>query len=133
MAPAGYVFKRSQPDDAWIGNARILMKDGKAFVSSAAIKGTPLYLAGLDAGDAIIKMDENNIVNEQSISDFLKTKNPGEIVNITFERDGKILSTTIKLANNPAVEVVAFEKVGLTITSEIEAFRKSWLNSKASN
>lgn len=133
LAPAGFVFRRSQPNAAWIGNSRILMKEGKAFVSSAAIKGTPLYLAGLDAGDAIIKMDENNIINDQSIPDFLKTKSPGEMLNITYERDGKIMSAAIKLANNPAVEVVTFEKAGLTITPQIEAFRKSWLNSKASN
>ena len=55
------------------------------------------------------------------------------MLNITYERDGKIMSAAIKLANNPAVEVVTFEKAGLTITPQIEAFRKSWLNSKASN
>ena len=131
MAPAGYVLKKVQPNAAWIGNVQMILKEGKAIISSPAIIGTPLYLAGLDTGDAIIKMDETNISNEQAIVDFLKTKKPGEQLTITYEREGKTFSTDLKLANNPNIEVVPFEKAGLTITSEIEAFRKSWLGSKA--
>ena len=133
LAPAGYVFRRHLANAAWLGNVRMVVKEGKAIISSAAIKGTPLYLAGLDAGDAILKIDDNRVVNDQSIPAFLKTKTPGEVVNITYERDGKTISTTIKLANNPAIEVITFEKAGLAITPEIAAFRKSWLGSKASN
>jgi predicted metalloprotease with PDZ domain len=133
MAPAGYVFRRSQSNAAWFGNVRMIIKEEKAIISSPAIKGTPLYLAGLDTGDAIVKMDEIKISNDQAIADFLKTKKPGEQLNITYEREGKTFSTVLKLANNPNIEVVSFEKAGLTITPEIEAFRKSWLGSKASN
>jgi predicted metalloprotease with PDZ domain len=133
LAPAGYIFRRSQPNAAWLGNARMAAKEGKLIINSATIMGTPLYLAGLDAGDAVLKIDNTNIINEQSIPEFLKTKKLGEIVNITFERDGKTITASIKLANNPAVEVVPFEKAGVTITPEIEAFRKNWLASKPLN
>jgi hypothetical protein len=37
------------------------------------------------------------------------------------------------VANNPAVKVVSFENAGVTITAEIDAFRKNWLASKALN
>lgn len=133
LAPAGYVLKKAQPNTAWFGNVRIIEKKGKTVISSPAIKGTPLYSAGLDTGDAIVKMDETNISNNQAIDDFLITKKPGEQLNITYEREGKNFSTVLKLSNNPNMEVVPFEKAGLTITPEIEAFRKSWLGSKASN
>jgi predicted membrane protein len=66
-----------------------------------------------------------------SIFQKLKTKKPNDIVKISFESGREALTVNLKLANNPAVEVVGFEKERLAITPAIEAFRKSWLVSKA--
>ncbi|MDA9554718.1 PDZ domain-containing protein [Pelobium sp.] len=131
LAPAGYLFKRSKADEAWLGNNRFQINGEKAIIASPAIIGSPLYQAGLDAGDAILKLDETNIKSEQSISDFLKTKKPGDAVKITFERDGKALTTVTKLLNNPFIEVVSFENAGMQVTPEIKNFRESWLGSKS--
>ncbi len=133
LAPAGYLFRRSSPNNSWLGNVRYTVKEGKTFISSATIKGTPLYLAGLDAGDAILKIDENSITGNQDIINLLGLKKPGETVVISFERDGKNQTTTLKLTNNPALEVISFENAGMQITPEIESFRNNWLSSKASN
>ncbi|MEO5912412.1 MAG: PDZ domain-containing protein [Pelobium sp.] len=133
FASAGYVFRRAQPTEAWIGNNRIIEKDGKISIGSASIIGTPLYISGLDAGDVIIKMDETEMKSVAALNEFLKNKKPGETVNVSFQRDGETLKTTLKLTNNPSLEVVSFEKLGMEITPEIKIFRKDWLGSKALN
>lgn len=133
LAPAGYVFKRAKASEAWLGNARFTATNNKLAISSPVIKETPLYLAGLENGDIITKIDDQEIKDNQALADFLKTKKPTDVVKVSFERGEETLSTSLSLANNPAIEVVSFEKEGLTITSAIEAYRKSWLGSKAKN
>lgn len=133
FANAGYIFRRSQPTEAWIGNSRFIERDGKIILGSASIKGTPLYIAGLDAGDVITKMDGIEVKSASALNEFLKNKKPGETLNVTFERDGETLKATLKLMNNPNLEVVSFEKLGMEITPEIKTFRKDWLSSKALN
>lgn len=133
LAPAGYAFKRAKASEAWLGNVRFTVANNKLAISSPVIKETPLYLAGLENGDIITKIDDQEIKDNQALADFLKTKKPTDVVKVSFERGEETLTTNLTLANNPAIEVVSFEKEGLTITPAIEAYRKSWLGSKAKN
>ncbi len=133
LAKAGYLFRRSNPDGAWMGDIRTDTKDGKVLISSPTIKGTPLYVSGMDSGDAILKLNDTQINEESAINEFLKDKKPGEMITVTFERNGEQLTTNLRLVNDPQLEVISYESADMEVTPEMEAFRKSWLSSKAGN
>nr|MBC7613713.1 M61 family metallopeptidase [Pseudopedobacter sp.] len=128
---AGFIFQRANANEAWMGDVRLKNDAGKVFISSATIKGTPLYLAGLDAGDAITQLNDTKITSAKDISEFLKSQKPGDIVKISYEHYGAISTANLKLNNNPTINVISFEDGGKEITPLIEKFRKDWLSSKA--
>ena len=130
LAKAGYLFKRKNTTSSWIGNERLQVVDGKITITSAAIKGSPLYLAGLEQGDKLLKFDDKEIAGIEVMPNFLKAP-AGTAVKITFERDGKIINTNLTFMSDPNLEVVSFEKAGMEVTPQIKAFRESWLGSKA--
>ena len=43
-------------------------------------------------GDIIIKINDNNVKNQQDIKNYLSTKKIGDTINITIIRDGKPLT-----------------------------------------
>ena len=57
--------------------------------------------AGLASGDRIISVDDT-IVNELAdVTDYLADKQPGDVVKVTVERGGKMLSVDVTLVENP--------------------------------
>lgn len=56
------------------------------------------YKKGLKAGDVIKKVNNVNITKFSELRGQLTAKRPGEFVNITFERDGNLLTKTLKLS-----------------------------------
>ena len=57
--------------------------------------------AGLASGDRIISIDDT-IVNElANVTDYLADKQPGDVVTVTVERGGKMLSAEVTLIENP--------------------------------
>ncbi|MBK0381409.1 M61 family metallopeptidase [Pedobacter sp. SD-b] len=129
LAKAGYLLKRSNTASSWIGNERLIEKDGKIVITSPAIKGSPLYLAGLDAGDTLLKFNDIAISGLKIMPSFLKAT-AGTKVKVTFERDGKIHETSLTFLNDPNLEVISFEKAGMAVTPEITAFRENWMGNK---
>ncbi|MCB0516488.1 MAG: PDZ domain-containing protein [Chitinophagales bacterium] len=58
-------------------------------------------LAGLQAGDVLLRMDDNAVSSAKELRDYIKTKKVGDNVNLTYEREGKV--------NNVAVVLQAFK------------------------
>jgi len=59
---------------------------------------SPAARAGLLKGDVIVKAGEHEVTNLSAYSDALKAFAPGDEVTLDYVRDGKRLSTRIKLA-----------------------------------
>jgi len=49
---------------------------------------------------------------------------------VEFTRHGTIVKTTIKLAEDPTVEVVTAESTGAMLTTDQKMMRDAWLASK---
>jgi predicted metalloprotease with PDZ domain len=133
LASAGFIFQRAQANEAWMGNVRLKNQDGKVVISSVSIKGTPLYIAGLDAGDTITQLNDTKITSNNAIAEFLKTQKPGDVVKINYEHYGVATMANLKLTNDPIINVIPFEDAGKEITPQIAKFRNHWLTSKAKN
>lgn len=68
--------------------------------------------AGLKEGDIIIKLDDIKIRKFADLSGFISSKNPGDLVNVTYIRNGKIKNSMVTLEK---YEFYAIQQVGIEV------------------
>ncbi|WP_183575641.1 M61 family metallopeptidase [Mucilaginibacter sp. X5P1] len=141
LAKAGLVLRKSNPDKAWAGplstrygRRRAGLAKGDSYdgllIQSSTLMGSPVYKAGLDAGDIILKADGKNVKDEQTFESIVAGKSIGDKIVIDYKNRTGDHQTTITLEENPYLEVVTFEKAGKTLTKDQQDFRNNWLLSK---
>jgi len=141
LAKAGLLLRKVQPGKAWAGPlsanpgrnraglARTAGAEGLPIQSSTLI-GTPIYKAGLDAGDIILKADGKEIKDQQAFNEIVAGKNIGDKIIVNYKNRTGDHETTVVLEENPYLEVVTYEKAGKALTAEQQTFRNNWLSSK---
>jgi predicted metalloprotease with PDZ domain len=141
LTKAGLILRKARPGTAWVGISAAYMRgrSGQArnatgiagfVIPTNSIIGTPLYKAGIDAGDVITKADGKDIADAPAFSAVIADKKPGDKISITYNNRSGAQETTLTLEENPGSEVVTFEKAGMSPTGEQIAFRNNWLSSK---
>ena len=100
-------------------------------VTGPTLRGSPLYLAGVDRGDHIVEFDGKAVKTRQNLDDLAASHKPGDRSTLTLEARAGRKRVEITWAQAPDVEIVSFEKAGRQVTPEITAFRDAWLGSKA--
>ncbi len=140
LAKAGFVLRKAAPGKVWSGlsTTPIRGRSGQARTVGAAglpitastIQGTPLYNAGIDAGDVILKADGKDITDAASFAQVIADKKPGDKISVAYTNRTGAHTTIVTLDENPYYEVVTAEKAGSALTAEQAAFRKNWLSSK---
>jgi predicted metalloprotease with PDZ domain len=129
LKKAGMTLKRQYAGKAWLGDVR--WKEGATLgISSNTIISTPLYEAGLDIGDQIVKLDGQAVNSPGTLNEILGRHKPGDQIAVEFLHREKVQMAMITLAENPRFVVELNEKSGLTVTEEMLNFRKQWLDSK---
>ncbi len=84
---------------------------GEVDPSSGAAK------AGLQEGDIIIKLNDIKIRKFSDLSGFIGSKNPGDVVSVTYIRDGNIKSTNVTLEK---YEFYRLSEVGIEVIDASE-------------
>ena len=131
LANAGLLLQKREPGNGWIGNFYLAPNhDGKQTLMANTIIGTPLYKAGLDMDDILLKADGQDITGAKMLTDLASGKKSGDQIKIDYQNRSGVHQATITVAENPTLEVVTFENSNQTLTPQQEAFRKSWLSSK---
>ncbi|RCH55016.1 M61 family peptidase [Mucilaginibacter hurinus] len=142
LANAGFLMRKAQPGAAWAGppfNSVGRSRAGQSHSAAAAeglliattvVENTPVYKAGLDAGDVILQADGQPITNQADWDSIINTKKPGEKVKVKYNNRMGVSEVDIILEENPVYQVVTFERAGQTLNKEQEAFRDAWLRSK---
>jgi predicted metalloprotease with PDZ domain len=126
LADAGFLLQPASPGKAWLGTPVMSFSDRGADVIGPTLRGSPLYLAGIDRGDRIL-----DFKTRREQDDLAASHKPGDRGTLTVEgRSGK-KRIEITWAQAPDVEIVSFEKAGRPVTPEITDFRDAWLGSKA--
>jgi len=141
LAKAGMVLRVAEPGKGWAGpipgangrnragQARAATGDG-LLIPLSTVMGTPIYKAGLDAGDIIVKADGKEIKDAAGFNEVFTGKKPGDKVVVNYKNRTGDHETTIVLEENPAFEIVTNEKAGKELTKDQEAFRSAWLSTK---
>lgn len=132
LARAGVVLKPRNPTAAWAGPVRLQVTDGVVRLAGPTAPNTPLYTAGLDAGDEIVRLGDTDMDTQAQWDDALKALKPGDTVSIGFVQRGIARTADLTLATDPAVELVRVETTGVDATPQQLAFRTAWLGAEAS-
>jgi len=141
LAKAGLILRKANPGKAWAGPlgydrfrgiagvTRDNGSDGLALKTST-LMGSPIYKAGLDAGDIILKADGKSINDAATFNAIVAGKNIGDKILVDYKNRTGAHQTTITLEENPYLEIVTYEKAGKELTKEQQDFRNNWLSSK---
>jgi len=140
LAKAGLLLQKAQAGKAWagsLGNDRRRGSAGMAGIAtdgfairSSTLMGSPVYKAGLDAGDVILKADGQEIKDEQAFNAIVNAKKVGDKIVVDYRNRTGAHQTTITLEEYPYLEVVTYEKAGKALTKDQQDFRNNWLSSK---
>ena len=130
LAPAGFVLRQAAPAEAWMGDTRLSAFEGEVVVAGPTTMGTPMYDAGLSAGDRLLTMDGQAIATNADVSRVLAAHKPGDAIRVTWQSRAGETAATMTLAANPRVEIVPVEETGRAATAEQLAFRARWLGSR---
>lgn len=122
LAKAGLTLE-SAGGEAWIGDTGFDEAGTAVRISSNTLRGTPLYKAGLDRGDEIIRIGRFDISSVGDIASALERHVPGDYLSVEYLQRGIKGTTTIEVEENPALKITQMEEP----TAEQLAFRKSWL------
>jgi predicted metalloprotease with PDZ domain len=140
LAKAGLLLQKSDPGKVWAGPlsyTRNRGRSGEARTSGdeglavqVSIIGTPVYKAGLDVGDIIVKADGKDVKSAQDFSDIVAAKKIGDKITVNYKNRTGDHETTITLEESPSFEVVTYEKAGKELSKAQSDFRNNWLSTK---
>jgi predicted metalloprotease with PDZ domain len=147
FARVGLVLRKHNPGAAWAGlmdqsfigtgrgrrGARGAAPSATAtgvIVPTLVNWGTPAFQAGIEEGDLITSADGKPVSTIEDWQSAVRAHKPGDSMPLEFTRHGTIVKTTIKLAEDPTVEVVTAESTGATLTTDQKMMRDAWLASK---
>ncbi len=141
LSNAGLLLQKAQPGKAWAGPlaatpgrgraglARVTGEEGLP-IQASTVMGTPLYKAGLDAGDLIISVNNQNIKTVQDLNAIVDSKKPGDQLSISYKNRTGMHTAALLLEESPYLEIVPYEKAGRQLTKAQQDFRSRWLSSK---
>jgi len=129
---AGMTLKKEFEGQAWIGNIRY-KENSELIIAANTIVNTPLYNAGIDIDDQILKLDGKSVKSEEELKTILAAHKPGDEISVEFAHRGITNLGMIKLIENPRLIVLTNEKLSLPVTEEMLSFRKTWLDTKVKN
>ena len=128
---AGLILRKARPGKAWLGAAKLSYSSDEVKVESNTLRDSPLYRAGIDIGDRIVRWNSKTIKNSVDLDTWLAKRKPGDQVHLIVETRAGEKKVELTLTEDPALELVTFEAAGQPLTAEIKQFRHAWLDSKA--
>jgi predicted metalloprotease with PDZ domain len=131
LAKAGLLLRPVRPAAASLGHTAFTFSDAGAVLSAGTLRGTPLYLAGLDNGDRIVQIDGKDLKTQRDLDEWLKTKKPNDRITAKVTTSTGTRDVEVVLAGDPALEIVPLERAKRNVSKQQLALRDGWLASKA--
>lgn len=88
----------------------------EGFYVNKVTKNSGAEKAGLESGDIIVKLDNQNITSFADLNSYINTKRPNDKVQVSFLRDEKLMTTSVTLSKNDIVKTdlkgIQIENIG---------------------
>ncbi|MBC7745366.1 MAG: M61 family metallopeptidase [Flavobacterium sp.] len=130
LLKAGLVLRRASPEKASLGRLRLVSANGKVRLGMNTLIGSAAYQAGMDDGDFLLKINNDELKTPADLTTLLEKYKPGEEVELTFEHRNNLNTAKVKLQANNAFEVLPIEKTSVKLTPTMEKLRAAWLDSQ---
>ena len=70
---------------------------GGGVLAESVTKDSPAYSAGLKAGDRVLTWNGEDIQGARDLGGLLRSASPGDVIEVTIERDGKEIAKKVTL------------------------------------
>jgi predicted metalloprotease with PDZ domain len=124
---AGLLLRPSRPGGAWLGQVQLDYTPDGARIQGSTQMGSPIYEAGLDAGDLITRLNGEALSSDSVYQAIMEVHHPGDEITVEYQSRGASHGASIKLTDDPRLEVVTFEEAGMPVTDAVKKFRADWL------
>lgn len=131
LSRAGFVVRPSRRGSAFPGDLALESSGGRVRIAGYVPMGSPAYDAGLERDDVLISLEGDRVISPADFEEGLRRRRPGDSVEVRFERRGRVVSGTLRLAEDARIEVLPAEEAGNAVTAAARRFRESWLSSRA--
>ncbi|GAB2953009.1 M61 family metallopeptidase [Hymenobacter coalescens] len=132
LAPAGLLVRPARPNVPTLGApGQVAFTGGRFVISYNTPVGTPLYQAGLDRDDEILKLDGKELKKDKDLAKLLQKRKVGDVATVEVRSRGQLRTVQVPLTASPVLEVLPAEQAGQQPTPEQLAFRAAWLGPKA--
>lgn len=129
LAQAGLELGPANPGKAWLGAS--FEADGPVVkIASNTVRGTPLYAAGLDRGDQIVRIGRFDIRSTGDIDTALSRHEPGDSVEVAYVSRTGEGAVSVTLVEDPALKVSRKEAGDADLPAEEQRFRDAWLGAE---
>jgi predicted metalloprotease with PDZ domain len=133
LARAGLTLRPATPGRGFMGEVALRDAPRGVRVADVVPFGSPAYAAGLERDDVIVSIAGTRVTRADEVDRAVTSRKPGETLQVTFERRGQPVTSTIRLAEDPRRELVPAEQAGPPLTDAQRQFRNRWLSSAARN
>jgi S1-C subfamily serine protease len=99
------------------------IKETTGVLISKVSQNTGAEKAGLRKGDIINKLDDKGIITFADLTSYINTKRPNDDVRVGFLRDGKLMTTSVKLTKK---ELINYDLKGLELEDIDAADKKNF-------
>jgi predicted metalloprotease with PDZ domain len=122
---AGLKIVKTNEDEAFLGKVKFYFNGEAAIISKPIKVGSPLYNAGIERGDQIIKLGRRTIRSKSKWTSALEQFEPGDTTTISYLQRGEKLTTQITFIENPKLKVKQIADEELTEAQKI--FLQAWI------
>jgi len=88
-----------QNRDTWLGTLPDFTEEISGYKLAGVFDDSPAAVGGLRKGDVMVRLGGYEVVDLPTFTRALRAFNPGDLVELTVERDGRPLNFTIVLGN----------------------------------
>lgn len=124
FSAAGYSINPVNAGKASLGKVSFDSIENGLIISRNTILNTPLYIAGLDAGDVIVEMDRRRPKGVTNVNDIVSKHKVGDKISVTYLHHQNTIKTTLTLTEDPWLKI---ENQPGNIDEKQQQFRKQWL------
>ncbi len=128
---AGLELRKSHAGKPWVGAGRLEANSDGVKLPEVTLRGSPLYNAGLDMGDVITHCDGKALKKADDFQSCVAKHAIGDSVALEYVSRGGTKKATVAVGEDPALELVSFEKAGVEVSAAVSEFRAAWLGTKA--
>jgi len=103
FAAMGLTLSPAKPTQAFLTAAALLEQDKQLKVDSNTLMGTPLYQAGVDKGDVLLKLGRYKLTTKAQWDKALARYKVGDSATLSFRSRGKTYTTEVTFSADPSM------------------------------